>query len=151
MSEIITSLQTELSNRHANMVSEAVLAFSEHHDSALHSYFLNARVKDVILESLRTTEEKLRALDKLQLDASKNLSNLLVEYNSINAELESVNSKISSISSQEYALEEFQALSQNFEKNLVQHRRNSQNKLKCAMEKLKMIETSTHKAILDNF
>lgn len=47
MSEIITSLQTELSNRHANMVSEAVLAFSEHHDSALHSYFLNARVKYV--------------------------------------------------------------------------------------------------------
>ncbi|WBW73546.1 linear element protein Mug20 [Schizosaccharomyces osmophilus] len=150
MSNLVNYLQTELSNRHATFVSQAVLSFNKHHDRVLQSYIIEGQAKETILQHYQNNQSKLQSIQKLYQDASKTLSLLLSEYEQVSTKIQEIDTEEEKLSQENCTVLDLQERVDCFQVSVRNHCKASQEKLKRAMEKLKSSENSAQKALLEN-
>ncbi|EPY52859.1 hypothetical protein SPOG_02178 [Schizosaccharomyces cryophilus OY26] len=150
MSDLVNHLQTELSNRHANFVSQAVISFSKHHDRVLQSYIIECQAKETILQHYQKNQSKLQGIQKLYQDSSKTLSLLLSEFKQISSKIEEIETEEEKLLQENCTVNDFQQRVDCFQVTVRDHCQASREKLNRAMEKLKSSESSAQKALLEN-
>ncbi|EPX72564.1 uncharacterized protein SOCG_00327 [Schizosaccharomyces octosporus yFS286] len=150
MSNLINQLQTELSNRHATFVSQAVLSFNKHHDRVLQSYIIEGQAKESILQHYQDNQLKLQNIQKLYQDASKTLFLLLSEYEQVSTEIHGLDIEEEKLSQENCTLLDLEERVNRFQVSVKNHSKAFQEKLKRSMEKLKSSENSAQKTLLEN-